>query len=178
MIRIRLAEAEAQALEQAFRQTTDRKLRDRLQVIRLAHRGRPHQDIARDLGITPRTVQRWLNAFLERGLRGLGPRHAPGARPTIPDRLTEEIRRWVIEGPARQGLDRANWTHAELAEHLHKTHGIAASRSAMQRFCQKIGVRVYRPSYRFLRGNPDKQAQARQELAELKRGRPTMSSCS
>jgi transposase len=176
MIRLRLAEAEAQGLEQAFRQATDRQLRDRLQVVRLAHRGRPHQDIARDLAITPRTVQRWLNAFLERGRGGLGPRHAPGAKATIPDRLTEEVRRWVIEGPARQGLDHANWAHAELAEHL--THGIGASRSAMQRFCPKIGVRVYRPTYRFLRGHPEKQAKARQELAELKKGQPTMSSCS
>ena len=41
---------------------TDRKHLDRLQIVRLAHRGRRHPDIAADLGITPRTVQRWLNA--------------------------------------------------------------------------------------------------------------------
>ena len=56
MIRIQLPEDEARALEEAFRQASDRKLRDRLQIIRLAHRGRPHQDIAADLGITPAHV--------------------------------------------------------------------------------------------------------------------------
>jgi transposase len=92
--------------------------------------------------------------------------------------MADPIRRWVIEGPAAQGLDRANWTHAEQAEHLFRTHGIRASRSAMQRFCQKLGIRVYRPTYRFLRGDPEKQAAARDELAELKRGRkPARSSC-
>jgi hypothetical protein len=45
--------------------------------------------------------------------------------------MTEEVRRWVITGPAGQGLDRANWTHAELADHLFKTHGISTSRSAI-----------------------------------------------
>jgi transposase len=177
MIRIRLSETEAARLEQAFRQTSDRKLRDRLQVVRLAQRGRPRREIARDLGVAPRTVQRWLNAFLERGLDGLGPRKAPGARAKVPERLADEVRRWVIEGPAAQGLDRANWTHAELADHLSKVHGIAASRSAVQRFCHKIGVRVYRPTYRFLRGDPAKQAKAREEVAELKRGPKSTNSC-
>jgi transposase len=92
--------------------------------------------------------------------------------------MADEVRRWVIEGPQAQGLDRANWTHAELAEHLFRTHGIRASRSAMQRTCQKLGIRVYRPTYRFLRGDPEKQAAAREELAELKRGRKPANSSS
>ncbi len=168
MIRIHLTDAQAQRLEQAFRQATDRKLLDRLQIVRLAHRGRKHQDIAADLGITPRTVQRWLNAYLGGGLEALRPRKAKGQPPAIPAHLAHEIRRGVIAGPAAQGLDRANWTHAELADHLRKTHGISASRSAMQRFCRKAGIRLYRPTYRFLRGDPVKQAEAREELAELR----------
>jgi transposase len=168
VIRIRLPDGEAQRLELAFRQETDPKYKDRIQIIRLASRDRPHQEIAQDLAITPRTVQRWLNAYLERGLDGLRPRKAKGAAGKIPAALAEEIRRWVIEGPAKQGLDRANWTHEELAEHFYKTHGICTSRSAMQRFCAKIGIRVYRPTYHYLRGNPEKQQQAKQDIAELK----------
>ena len=168
MIRLHLPEDEAQRLELAFRQAADRKTRDRLQIIRLAHRGRKHRDIAADLAITPRTVQRWLNAYLDRGLDGLRPRKAKGRSSKVPAHLGEEVRRWVIQGPARQGLDRANWTHAELADHLKKTRGIAASRSAMQRFCRKLGIRPYRPTYRFLRGDPVKQEAAREGLAELR----------
>jgi transposase len=168
MIRIQLTDAEADSLEQTFRHATDRKHLDRLQIVRLAHRGRKHQDIAADLGITPRTVQRWLNAYLGGGLDALRPRKAKGNAPAIPAHLAEEVRRWVIDGPAGQGLDRANWTHAELADHLRKTRGISASRSAMQRFCRKAGIRPYRPTYRFLRGDPVKQAEAAGELAELR----------
>jgi transposase len=168
VIRIHLPDPEAGRLEQAFLQTTDRKFRDRLQIVRLAHRSRPHQDIAADLGVTPRTVQRGLNAYLERGLDGLRPRKAQGRPPAIPTGMAHEIRRWVIEGPAEQGLDRANWTHAELADHLRKTHGLTASRSAMQRFCRQHGIRPYRPTYRHLRGDPVKQAEASEELADLR----------
>ncbi len=177
MIRIQLPEAEAQALEEAFRQATDRKLRDRLQIVLMAARGRRPAAIAADLGISTRTVPRWLNAYLDRGLDGLRPRTAKGAAPKVPDRLAGEIKRWVIDGPAACGLDRANWTYAELADHLFKTHGIAAGRSAVLRFCKKLGVRVYRPTYRFLRADPAKQATARAELADLKKGRRPATSC-
>ena len=170
MIRIQLPEQEALRLQRQFRQTTDRKLCDRLQIVLLAHRGRQHQDIAADLGVAPRTVQRWLNAYLDRGPDGLRPRKPKGAQAKVPAALAGEVRRWVIEGPAACGLDRANWTHAELADHLLKTHGIRTSRSAMHRFCCRVGIRPYRPTYRYLRGEPDKQAQAKEDIEALKKG--------
>jgi len=176
MIRIQLPPSEADRLEDLFRSTRDRKLRDRLQIVLLAHRGRPRQDIADDLGIHRIGVTRWLNAYCERGLDGLLPRKAKGGAPGIPAALADEIKRRVTEGPAKQGLDRANWTHEELADHLFKTRGIKTSRSATHRFCQKIGIRPYRPTYRYLRGDPAKQQQAREDQAALKRGRSPVNS--
>jgi transposase len=177
MIRIQLLQAEADRLENLFQATDDRKLRDRLQIVLMAHRGRARQDIAQDLGIHRRSVTRWLNAYGDGGLDALRPRKAKGNPPKIPASLTDEIRTWVIDGPAKQGLDRANWTHEELADHLSKTKGIRTSRSAVQRFCQKIGIRLYRPTYRYLRGNTDKQAQAKEEIAALKKKRSKAKSC-
>jgi transposase len=171
VIRIQLSEAEAQRLEAEFRSARQRKYRDRLQIVLLAHRGRPRQGIAADLCVSTRCVTRWLNAYCECGLTGLAPKKAPGKAPGIPAALADEIRRWVIEGPAKQGLDRANWTHEELAEHLFKAHGVKTSRSAMHRFCQKVGIRPYRPTYRYLRGDPAKQQRAREDQAGLKKGR-------
>jgi transposase len=178
MIRISLPLSERERLQQLFRSTPDRKLRDRTQLVLLAQRGRPHQDIAHDLGISPRTVQRWLNAYLERGLDGLRPKKAPGAAPKLTADLAPLLRRWVIGGPLARGLDRANWTYAELADHLFQTRGIRVRKSAMQVFCCRHGIRPYRPTYRFLRGDPAKQATARDELAALKKKpRPATSSC-
>jgi transposase len=176
MIRIQLPPADVERLEAAFRSAEDRKLRDRVQIVLLAHKGRKHQDIAADLCVNRRSVQRWLNAYLEGGLDGLRPRKAKGAAGKIPAELADEIKRWVIDGPAKQGLDRANWTHAELADHLLKAHGIRTSRSAVHRFCSRIGIRPYRPTYRYLRGDPDEQARARQDTADLKKKRRRASS--
>jgi transposase len=178
MIRIQLPPAEAARLDARFRFTQDRKLRDRLQIVLMAHRGRARQDIAADLGIHRKTVTRWLNAYCDAGLDGLQPKKAPGKPGKIPAALSDDVRRWVIDGPAKQGLDRANWTHEELADHLRKTRGIQTSRSAVQRFCSKIGIRLYRPTYHYERGDRQKQARAKEDLAELgKRRRPVNSSC-
>ena len=104
MVRIHLPDGELHRLQDAFRTADDRRLRDRIQIILMAHRGRPHGQIPTDLGISRRTIPRWLNAYVERGLRGLRPGKAEGATPKIPADLTDEIKTWVVEGPAKQGF--------------------------------------------------------------------------
>ena len=47
------------------------------------------------------------DAYCDGGVDALRPRKAKGSVPKIPDTLADEIRRWVIEGPVQQGLDRA-----------------------------------------------------------------------
>lgn len=178
LIRVQLPATEAERLEALFHSTGDRKLRDRLQIVLMAHRGRARQDIAADLGVHRKTVTRWVNAYCDAGIDGLRPRKAKAKVGNIPPALADEVKRWVIEGPAEQGLDRANWTHEELADHLLKTKGIRTSRSAVQRFCSGLGIRLYRPTYRYLRGKPENQARAREDLADLGKGRrPVNSSC-
>jgi transposase len=172
MIRIRLSQPEAQRLDELFRATDDRKLRDRLQVVLLAHKGRPRRQIASDLAIHRRSVTRWLNAYCAGGLGALMPKKPKGKPGNIPAGLADEVKAWVIGGPASVGLDRANWTHEEIADHLYKARGIQTSRSAVQRFCAKVGVRVYRPSYHYERGDPAKQEAAKADLAGLEKKSP------
>jgi transposase len=177
MIRVQLPAAEADRLDALFRSTDDLAFRVRLQIVLMAHRGRARQDIAADLGVHRKTVTRWVNAYCADGLDGLRPKKAKGTPGNIPRGMADEIKKWVIEGPAEQGLDRANWTHEELADHLKKVKGIRTSRSAMQRFCSGIGIRLYRPTYRHDRGDPVEQAKARTDLAELGNGRRPANSC-
>src|SRR3954465_10973081 len=84
LIRVQLPPAEAERLDAAFRSTDDRKLRDRLQIVLMAHRGRPRQDIVADLGVHRKTVTRWLNAYCAGGLDGLRPKKAKGTPARIP----------------------------------------------------------------------------------------------
>src|SRR3954471_1158156 len=104
MIRIQLPSTEAERLDACFHSTDDRRLRDRLQIVLMAQRGRARQDIATDLGVHRKTVTRWLNAYCAGGLVALQPKKAPGKPGHIPAALAGELRRWVIDGPSKQGL--------------------------------------------------------------------------
>jgi transposase len=141
MIRIQLPPKDVEHLESVHRTTTDPKLRSRVQIVLMAHRGRPRGPIACDTGTSRSSVQRWLNAYLERGLDGLRPRKPGGSRPQLTPEWAPVLRSGVVEGPQAQGLDRAHWTHAELAEHLFHTHGIRVGQSAMQVFCGQHDIR-------------------------------------
>ena len=141
------------------------------QAILMAARGRRHRQIAEDLGVSGRTLQRWLNAYQARGVNGLPIQWASGRAPHIPEALAAEILAWVTQGPTGCGLDRTNWTYAELAAYLHRTKGIAVSESTMRTSCRKHGVRPYRPTYRYLKADPARQAVAHQDLQAFKKSR-------
>jgi transposase len=168
MIKITLSEREYRQLEDLFK-ATEGRLRIRCQAVLMAHRERRHRHMAEDLGVTVRTLQRWLRAYQVERLAGLQLRWRPGRRARIPAALAPEILGWILQGPAGCGLERANWTYAELATQLYRTHGIAVSAGTMQAFCTNHGVRPYRPTYRYLKADPAQQALARQDLQALKK---------
>jgi transposase len=177
MRRIRLTAMEQAHLEQLFKTTDDRRLRARAQAVLMASRGRKRKIIAQDLGVHRTTVRLWLKHYQEHGLAGLQIHWAPGQPGRIPETLAPTIQAWVKDGPQSCGLDRANWTYEELATHLYRTTGIEVKRTAMRVFCQRHAIRPYRPTYRYLRGDPEKQQAAQEELVTLKKKRTRGSAC-
>lgn len=177
MRQIRLTAAEQVQLEQMFKTTTDRRLRDRCQAVLMASRGRKRKTIAQDLGVHRTTVRLWLTQYQAHGVAGLPIHWAPGHPGRIPETLGPTIQGWVQDGPQGCGLDRAHWTYEELATPLYRTTGIAIKRTAMRVFCQRHALRPYRPTYRSLRGNPEKQQVAQEELAALKKRRTRETVC-
>ena len=102
----------------------------------------------------------------------------PGQPRRIPDELAATIIEWVKGGPARCGLNRANWTHSDLAQYLYQQTGLEVKETAMREFCHRHQIRPYRPTYQYLRGDPERQAEAKAELAELKKKpKPASASC-
>jgi len=164
--RLELSEEQRSELEACFRTTEDRRLRERCQAVLMTARGRPQQQIAEDLGTTTRNVQRFLARYRTGGLEGLKIRWAPGKTPLIPEELAPTILDWIRRGPRACGVKRANWTHVALADFLYQQTSIRVRETAMGDFCRRHGVRLYRPTYRFLRADPARQQQARQELSE------------
>jgi transposase len=146
-MKLTLSDEERRPLEEVFHTTTKARLRARCQAILMASRGRRHRHIAEDLGVSVRTMQRWLHADQDHCFAGLKRRWVPGRTRRIPEALTATSFAWITQGPAGCGLDRAHWTYAELATYRYQTTGIAVSARTMRALCTTPGVRPYRPTY-------------------------------
>jgi transposase len=168
MRRIRLTAMEHVRLEHTCKTTSDRRLRDRCQAVLMANRSRKRRAIAQDVGVHRATVRRWLTQYHEHGAAGRQSHWAPGQPGRMPETVAPTIHGWVPDGPQGWGLVRAHWTSEELATHRYQTTGIAVRRTAMRDFCQRHGLRPSRPTYHSLRGDPQKQQAAREELAACK----------
>jgi transposase len=168
-MKIPLSAQERRHLEDVCKTTSDARLRPRCQAVVMAHRGRRHRHIAEDLGVHGRTRPRWLRAYQQTRLAGLKLRWRPGRRARIPAAMAPESLGWILTGPSGCGLERANWTDAELAPPLDRTHGVTVSARTMRAFCASAGVRPYRPPSRDLNADPVPQATARQALQALKK---------
>ncbi len=169
MLRITLRADEQAEIEQTFKTPADRRLRDRCQAVLMAHRGRKRKTIAANLGVHRTTVKKWLEQYQARGVTGRKRQAAPGQPRRIPETLAAMSVEWGKAGPQGCGLNRANWTYEELAVQFSRTTGIALKRTARRESCQRQQIRPYRPTYRYLRGDPHRQAVAKEELAELKK---------
>jgi transposase len=171
MMKVTLGDQEHQHLVEVMKTTPDRRLRMRCQAVLMAARGRPHRHLAEDLAVSVRPLPRWLHRFQQQGLGGLAIRWASGRAAKIPASLAPDMLDWVRQGPAGCGLDRANWTDEELAIPLYQVKGLTVSATTMRMFCQRHGVRPYRPTYQYLKANPAQQEIARHALEVLKNSR-------
>jgi transposase len=111
----------------------------------MAARGRRHRQMAEDVGVSVRTLPRWLSAYQARGVEGLNLQWASGRVPRIPEAWASEMLAWVTPGPAGCRLDRATWTYPALAAHLYRIKGIAVSERTLRTSSRKHGVRPCGP---------------------------------
>lgn len=81
---LQIDSAQRQALEKAFRSTSDKRYATRCRIILLKSdpRGYSNQQVAEIVAVTAAVVNTWLKRYREKGLAGLTSRPIPG-RPSI-----------------------------------------------------------------------------------------------
>jgi len=88
--------------------------RRRLAVLRVRS-GYTQKGVADFLGIHLRSVQRWMRAYREHGMRGLKARPAPGRLPKLSFRQEREVLRWFRRSPTEFGFATELWTAPRVA---------------------------------------------------------------
>jgi transposase len=141
------------------------KVRLRAQVLRLSNRRSNMEKIASYTGRSAASVARDLDRWNERGLEGL----ADGTAPGNPPRITEEVREYM-RGRLTEGR---TWNATQLAEVLEEEFTVVVTPEAVRQHLRSMGYSWKRTRYVPNKApNPEQERKAREDLEDLKRGRP------
>jgi transposase len=135
--------------------TTDKRYYRRLLAVLQKSNGRTFADIAKEHGVSIRSVQRWVSAYIQTGTDGLEIKKTGSS---IQSRITEEDREIMLSvlfnDPNIFGYVRNTWSLRSLAKCLTEELDIPISFRHLQRILKDMGIRCKRPKLELEHG-PD-----------------------
>jgi transposase len=127
----------------------------------LRARGVHPRDVAETLGVTRRSVERWVKAYRAHGVAGLRSRKRPGRRRRIDEAQRRRIAEVALKGPEAFGYLKNEWSVRLLARHLTRELGIEISRAHVWRILRDLGIVYKRPKAVVKGPDPDYEEKAR-----------------
>ena len=167
-----ISDSEEPALRQFMADCSKEEDRRALTVL-FRVKGLQNAEIASMLGVSKRSVQRWLHAYREKGIAGLKLRPHPGR----PPRISSEQKRLIAEGaltqPTAFGYLKNEWSISFLARHLSEQVGITISKSHLCTILHQLGGVYKRPKAVVKSPDPNYEENA-QRTAGYKRIAPAL----
>jgi len=142
-IRLReMTDEEVETIQRwANSRTAEARLVERAKVIRVAREGKRGKAVAKELGLNPATVRKWLKRFNETGLAGLQDAERPGKPPLYTPEQVGEVVATALTNPSTLGLPFASWTLDRLEAYLNEVKGIPIKRTRIDDILLAEGLR-------------------------------------
>jgi transposase len=143
--------------------TNNKKEYRRLLAILQKAEGRTFEDIANEHGVSNRSVQRWVAAYIQSGIDGVKIKKTGGLKSGITDEDREIIISALFNDPHIFGYLRNTWSLRSLARCLTDELDIPVSFKHLQRITKDMGIRCKRPKLELLHGPDYKEGKERVE---------------
>ena len=145
------------ALQDEIRRSTEARYDHRLHSVLLVAQGMSCREAANYLGDAPRTVEYWINRYLDEGLAGL----ADGDRPGRPKKLSasqiEQIERALRGSPSEVGLEGNLWDGKTLSAYILQQFKTELGVRQCQRLFRQLGFRLRKPRPQIAHADPELQ---------------------
>ena len=165
-ILVRLERRVKLGLRRVRRETKDKGLATRCQVVLLAAKGRSRPQIAEGVGCSVSWVGRVLARFRDCGMAGLHDRREDNGTLKLDEGYLSLLKRLVDDSPQDYGYPRPTWTRELLARLMHELTGTKVHPATMSRALKAIKARRGRPRPRVRCPWPKREKEAR--LAEIR----------
>jgi transposase len=142
---IKLGPGVKSRLRRMRKETKDKGLANRCQIVLLAGQGRSQRLIAEAVGYSRSGVCRVLNRFRQQSLAGLVDRREDNGLLKLDGRFLGLLYELVDDTPRRYGYLRPTWTRELLVRVIEETIAVKVHVTTMSRALAKIGARRGRP---------------------------------
>ena len=158
---LKLSRSQENMLKSIMKSTDNKKDYRRLLAILQKGEGRTYHDIAKEHGVSSRSVQRWVAAYIKKGLVGIKIKKPGGSKSRITDENKEIILSALFNDPHIFGYLRNTWSLRSLARCLTDELDIPISFKHLQRITKDMGIRCKRPKLELLHGEDYEQGKKR-----------------
>jgi transposase len=144
--------------------STDNK-KDYRRLLAILQKGevRTYHDIAKEHGVSSRSVQRWVAVYIKKGIVGIKIEKPIGSKSRITHSDKENILSALFNDPHIFGYLRNTWSLRSLARCLTDEIDIPVSFKYLQRITKDMEIRCKRPKLELLHGPDYKEEKQRLE---------------
>lgn len=158
MKKLEIADADVMrvAIQQEIQRSDESRYDHRLHGLLLVAGGTSCRQVAQLFDEDPRTVQRWVRAFEQRGFDGLRDGERPGRPRTLDEAQWSALAADLRDSPDRFGLAGHLWDGPLLAEHLRRRYGVTLGVRQCQRLFRQMGFRYRKPRPQVAQSDPER----------------------
>ena len=145
------------ALQDEIRRSSEARYDHRLHSVLLVAHGMNCWQVSEILGDAPRTIEYWVNRFLDEGLAGLADADRPGRPKKLTENQIAQIDNVLRGSPSEARLAGNVWDGKLLSTYILTAFGVDLSVRQSQRLFRQLGFRLRKPRPQIARANPELQ---------------------
>jgi transposase len=158
---------EIEAVEQAMKQTTDKRMYERYLAVRLRLEGQTLEQISKTLHRTRKTIGGYLHKYKGGGLGALAMDHSPGKPSKLTEQQTDQLTK-VLTGkrPADVGFEaKYTWTLKLATHYIEREFGQTFSERGLSLLLHRLGFSYTKATYTLAAADPEEQKEFREKTA-------------
>jgi len=146
--------------------------RRRLEAAQLFSRGVRQAEVARRLGVSTASVNRWHQAWKEQGESGLRRKAAPGPPPRLSAKQCQQLEEALLAGPTKAGYATELWTGPRVKKLIWDRFRVRYHRGHVWLLLRKLGWTCQKPATRAVEREEEAiQTWVKKRWPRIKKGR-------